>query len=185
MKWGRSFFKGIGLGSFLLTGNFLLYLREIPTKTDPLAEEIRGVVVLTGDKGRLETGLALLNSSRRLLISGVHQKVQFSDLPWQEAPSPCRHQRALVTLGRAASNTWENALESALWIQQQGFSAIGLVSSDYHLPRSSRAFTRILPHVQIHPIPVIHPRDKTWYLQAMRESLGVLGMMICRFLEKL
>ncbi|MDR2412433.1 MAG: YdcF family protein [Holosporales bacterium] len=185
MRRGKSFFRGIVLGGLLLTGNFLLYLREIPTKAEPLAEEIRGIIVLTGDKGRLEAGLALLNTSRRLLISGVHQKVRFSDLPWQEAPHPCRHQRTLITLGRAASNTWENALESALWIQQQGFSAVGLVSSDYHLPRSSRAFARILPHVQIHPIPVIHPRDKTWYLQAMRESLGVLGMMICRFLEKL
>ncbi|MDR1266866.1 MAG: YdcF family protein [Holosporales bacterium] len=183
MSW-RRFFWALGLSGLALGSNFLVYLRRIPTAAS-LPEQVRGIIVLTGDKGRLETGFSLLSPKRRLFISGVHPRVRSSDLPWKEAPEGCRHRQDLLTLGYSASNTWENVLEGALWMQQGKLSSVGLVTSDYHVPRSLAIFSRILPSVRVYPVPVVHRRDKTWYVHAFRESLGTLWVTLCAFFEKL
>lgn len=186
---GKAFSLVGAVGVFLLVWHFFLYLEQVPNPTDPLPEEVQGIVILTGDKHRLETGFSLLTPQRRIFVSGVYPGVRVLDMPWPEENR--RHAYAeqpnqtTVTLGHAAYNTRENALESALWIEQNQFKAIALVTSDYHMPRSLAEFKRAVPLVQIYAVPVVHERGVIWYYYAFRESVGVLISVLCAFLEGL
>jgi uncharacterized SAM-binding protein YcdF (DUF218 family) len=161
----------------------MMYLWQIPRYTSTLPKKVQGIVILTGDKDRLETGFSLLTPEapqRRVFVSGVYPGVRLSDTPWKS-----RSQRYKITLGYAAHNTRENALESALWINRNGFKTVALVTSDYHMPRSLAEFRRIVPWVQIYPVPVVHERDAIWYWHMVRESVEMLFSTLWTLLDKL
>jgi uncharacterized SAM-binding protein YcdF (DUF218 family) len=176
------FFLNILIGFSLVGGHFVLYLQQIPCCVINPPKKVQGIVVLTGDKKRLEMGESLLTAEtpqRHLFVSGVYPGVRPSDMPWKE------RSRKSISLGYAACNTRENALESALWINKNSFKEIALVTSDYHMPRSFAEFRRIMPLVQIYPVPVIHERDTAWYYHVLRESIGVLFSTLWALLEKI
>tara|TARA_R110002110_G_scaffold85816_4_gene223875 strand:+ start:218454 stop:219083 length:630 start_codon:yes stop_codon:yes gene_type:complete len=110
------------------------------------------IVVLTGGRGRVERGTELLARSvaGSMLISGVGANVSARDLiPPQKLKSATLE--CCVTLGRAARNTRENAVETAGWVAANGVTSLRLVTADFHMPRSLLEFHARLPDVKLLP----------------------------------
>lgn len=111
------------------------------------AADIRtdGVVVLTGEGGRIERGVAVLiaNEARRMLISGVDRDVKRAEL---EALYPdARDQfECCIDLGFKAVDTRSNALETARWAERNHARSIRLVTSDWHMRRARLELDMVL-----------------------------------------
>ena len=88
-----------------------------------------------------------------MLISGVGTNVAERDLiPANRLTAEIL--KCCVTLGRAARNTRENAMETAGWVAANGAASLRLVTADFHMPRSLIEFRAHLPRVEIIPAPV-------------------------------
>ena len=116
------------------------------TKTD-------AIVVLTGGRHRLSEAIRLLNvgMSDKLFISGVSKNVSLEALEKHNGVSVAAEGH--ITLDKIATNTFENARETSLWIIQEKIKSIRLVTSNYHLYRSLVEFKRWNKQVKI----VLHP----------------------------
>jgi uncharacterized SAM-binding protein YcdF (DUF218 family) len=139
-----------GLGYFIAVG---LLLHDDP------GVETDAIVVLTGGRQRLESGLDLLiaGKARKLFISGVNQKVDREELLHALGPAAERAACCIV-LGHEAETTAGNARETANWIDGEGYKSLRLVTSWYHLPRSLLEFRRTMPDLMIVPHPVFVQR---------------------------
>ncbi len=95
-----------------------------------------GIVVMTGARGRVERGLALLGQkrARRLLVSGVDRRVRPNELAAQ-FKAPQRLIDCCVDLGHESVDTRSNAAEAARWIALHRYRSIRLVTSDWHMVR--------------------------------------------------
>ena len=114
-------------------------------------DELTGIVVLTGGKGRIEKGLELIKNTNadKLFITGVvsllnvEKKYGFktfnSDL-----------YKCCISFDNRATNTHENIVETSKWLSSNlNIKNVILVSSYYHLPRSLIIFNNFLPDVPI------------------------------------
>lgn len=136
-----------------LIGLFM-FVERIPRAPEN-ANVTDAVVVLTGGPGRIDRGVALLAEAKadEMLISGVGPDVRRTDLI-SDSDLSDGILTCCVTLGRAARDTRENAIEAAGWAASRGISSIRLVTSDFHMPRSLLEFEHRLPDTQILPEPV-------------------------------
>ena len=115
---------------------FMVFALFLP---QPAADGIvtDGIVVMTGGRGRVERGLALLadKRARRLLISGADRRVRPHELAAQFKAS-----RTLVDccvdLGHESVDTRSNAAEAAGWIARNRYRSVRLVTSDWHMVRA-------------------------------------------------
>ncbi|ATE63123.1 YdcF family protein [Rhizorhabdus dicambivorans] len=96
-----------------------------------------GIVVMTGGRGRVERGLALLEAKRakRLLISGADRRVRPHELAVQ-FKAPVALVDCCVDLGHESVDTRSNATEAAGWIGRNRYRSIRLVTSDWHMVRA-------------------------------------------------
>jgi len=124
-------------------------------------DPVDAIIVLTGDKNRIKHGFDLLKAGRGklLFISGIRTHYQnvddlFPDLQTEDT-------KGKVFIGRKAYNTIENAKESSEFIREKGIRSVYLVTSSYHLPRSSVEFSYFLPYVKIYPYPVDSERKES------------------------
>lgn len=147
----------VGLGWFVVSS---LMLRADPSaKTD-------AIVVLTGGKLRLETGIELLaaGQAHKLFVSGVNQQVDREELLRGFGALPDRV-TCCVVLGHEADNTMGNARETAGWMREEGYRSLRLVTSWYHMRRSLLEFGRAMPAVTIVAHPVFAhrlDRERWW-----------------------
>ncbi len=134
---------------------FALFFFRLPASVNSSSLEADAVVVLTGGKGRLEAGVALLenDSGKRLLISGVHPDVLRQELITLTGARPSLF-NCCVDLDYAAGNTLGNAQETALWASKHNYQKLILVTADYHIQRSVILFRKALPDTDILPYPV-------------------------------
>jgi len=150
----------------LLLGGLLVFLRQVDQP--PLAAIERhhdGIVVLTGGTARLASAMRLLqeNFADRLFISGAGQGVNkpslihaltnmqghnISEIELAALMECC------VDIGFEAADTAGNAVESAAWAGTHSYSALLLVTANYHMPRALVEFRRRMPDMQITPYPV-------------------------------
>ncbi|HQS84318.1 MAG: hypothetical protein B7Y25_02895 [Alphaproteobacteria bacterium 16-39-46] len=150
--------------------SFLGYLSFLKEPVSPYAKT-DVLVVLTGGKGRIITGLSLLNedAATHLFISGVKKNVTSPEIILEATkksdPSlTTPKDPSKMQLGHLAKNTQGNAQEVALWVNHQNMlnaskglpplKSIRLVTSVYHLPRSLLEFKRTLPNITLIPHPV-------------------------------
>src|SRR5262245_52537019 len=114
-----------GLAVFIVSGVFVKIDTDSPTDA---------VVVLTGGRLRLETGLALLAEGKatKLFISGVNPRVDRDALLRALGVRPER-QACCIVLGREADNTFGNARETASWMHDEGYRSLRLVTGWYHM----------------------------------------------------
>jgi len=138
---------------------------SLSLRADPSAAT-DAIVVLTGGRLRLETGLTLLAAGRakKLFISGVNQRVDRYELlralgPAAESAACC------IVLGHEADNTLGNAQETAKWMREEGYNSLRLVTSWYHMHRSLLEFARAMPRIAIIPHPVFahHLEPERWW----------------------
>ena len=64
-----------------------------------------------------------------------------------------------------ATNTQENAAETAVWAATRGVTSIRLVTGGYHMPRSLLEFRGAMPDVELVPHPVFpdHVKLAKWW----------------------
>lgn len=135
-------------------------VRFVATLPDEVADEgtrTDAIVVLTGGSDRLATGFALLKAEAagRLFVSGVGESLTLDGLLAQlNLTDYPKALRSRVHLGHKASNTVQNAEETAEWCREEGIRSIRLVTASYHMKRSILEFQRVLPELQIiqHPV---------------------------------
>lgn len=121
--------------------------RQISKKAD-------AIVVLAGGKGRIEEGIRLFRESRAeyLFLIGVDPSVRKSDLYRSQPGDPPSEK---VILEKASRNTLENAIFGRDLIVRHDIRSIILITSRYHLKRSSILFRNSLPKdIAIYPYPV-------------------------------
>lgn len=133
--------------------HFVTHIPE-PLPAPTLATD--AVVVLTGGSGRLDAGLEILDAghANKLFVSGVYRGVDVTALLRLSRRDP-QNLQCCIALGYAASNTRENAIETAGWIRQEGYRSLRLVTANYHMPRSLVEFRRAMPAVTISQYPII------------------------------
>ena len=131
--------------------------RQVSAKAD-------AIVVLAGGKGRIEEGVHLFRESRAkyLFLIGVDPSVRKSDL---YRPQPGDPSSEKVILEKASRNTLENAIFGRDLIVSHDIHSIILITSRYHLKRSSILFRNSLPKdITIYPYPVDSSKMKeSWW----------------------
>ena len=128
-------------------------------------------VVFTGSPGRIHSGLKLLRAKKlnRLLISGV---------------SPHAHKKLMneakhlpVYFGPKAGNTRGNIEETCAWAEQENLSALTVITTDYHMPRSLLLFHRYAPHIDVRAYCLKTPKI-TRFTQGFREYQKFLWSLL-------
>ena len=170
----HSALAGVGFGSFrlrlsrLLLGTFLLVIAALfagfpffRNAVDNYSQQDRsvvsgqadGIVVLTGDKARIRTGLLLLEEglAHRLLISGVHEYTSREAI-LRLAGFDSKKLQCCVDIGHMAKDTIGNAAETRSWVEEHSIRQLFVVTSDYHMPRSLLELDHALPQTRLVPI---------------------------------
>jgi uncharacterized SAM-binding protein YcdF (DUF218 family) len=144
--------------AWFVTSSYLMH-------TDP-AVVTDAIVVVTGGRQRLETGLELLSAgkAKKLFISGVNQHVDRTELLRTLGPLP-ENAACCIVIGHAADNTFGNAHETAEWMHDEGYRSLRLVTSWYHMRRSLLEFGRAMPQARIipHPVYAHHVDPERWW----------------------
>ena len=144
-----------GVVLLLWLGGFVWFVGSSLWVRVDRASPTDAIVVLTGGKMRLETGLELLEAGKagKLFVSGVNPAVDRDTLLRALGPAAAR-EACCIVLGHTADNTVGNALETAVWMQQEGYRSLRLVTSWYHMRRSLLEFSRAMPRVRVvaHPV---------------------------------
>lgn len=119
------------------------------------------IIVLTGDKKRINTGMKLLknNYAKHLFVSGVDSKASLEDISMHLdsfQKEDFEQLKPHIELGYSSNTTLQNAEESAEWIKKNNYHSIILVTSNYHMPRSLKLFKKLIPNVQFTPYPIVN-----------------------------
>jgi len=124
------------------------------------------IVVLTGGRLRIETGLELLaaGAGKKLFISGVNQRVDRDEL-LRALGAHAERAECCIVVGHAADNTVGNARETARWMHEEGYRSLRLVTSWYHMERALLEFRRAMPEIAISATPVfaLHLDLERWW----------------------
>jgi uncharacterized SAM-binding protein YcdF (DUF218 family) len=143
------------------------------------------IVVLTGGRLRLQSGMDLLRDGkgRKLFVSGVNQQVDLDEL--LRVSGNADWASCCTALGHDADNTLGNARETAQWMRQQGFSSLRLVTAWYHMPRSLLELDRAMPKIQIiaHPVFPDEVSQEHWW--ASRGTVLLLASEYGKYLAAL
>lgn len=138
----------------------LVWFIHIATRPVPPPPDADGIVAFTGGADRVETALRLLQAHRArwLLLSGIGIGVDLAVLAHRAGvdPEPLAGQ---VTLGRQATTTRGNALETAAWATDHDINTLIVVTAYYHMPRALTELRRVLPGMKLYPDPVLRPRS--------------------------
>ena len=149
--------KVVGLISFavlgLWAGGFVWFAALINSYPPSADVHTEAIVVLTGGRNRIAEAIKLLNADKadKLFISGVSRASSLAAI--QRRNQVKIEYPEKVTIGRFATNTIGNAIESRDWVKQNKISSIRLVTSNYHIPRSIIEFKAQNPLLKI----IIHP----------------------------
>lgn len=122
------------------------------------------IVVLAGGKGRVDEGIRLFRERRGtyLFLIGVDPSVRKGDLyrPQPNDPPPEN-----VILEKASRNTLENAIYGRDVILRQKVRSVLLITSRYHMKRSTILFRNALPKdvaLYPHPVDTANLKDSWW-----------------------
>jgi len=166
----------------------------IPPSAEDRSAPTDAIVVLTGGRLRLQSGIELLREGkgRKLFVSGVNQRVDLDEL-LRISGNAADWAACCTALGHDAEDTLGNARETAQWVRQQGFRSLRLVTAWYHMPRSLLEFDRAMPEIEIIPHPVFpdQVRQEHWWASRGTAALLVseygkyLGAVLRPLLERL
>lgn len=143
-----------GLAVWLMVA-FAGFVGSVNALVVPTPARADGIVVVTGGTSRIEVALQLLEdgAAERLLISGVHDSTDAATLVRRTRSDPALFE-CCVDLDHAAMDTAGNARESANWAQEHGFQSLLVVTSAYHIPRTTHEMARLLPGIELIAFPI-------------------------------
>jgi len=146
----NKFIIAIFLGAILYLVSFLNFIFDIDKKYI-VKYNINNIIVLTGNTGRLFSGLDLMsnNIKSRMLITGVAKGVKHSDIINNKDIK-----RNRITLGYNAHSTLGNAIEATSWIKKYKINDIILVTDNWHMQRTLLLFNASMPNIKISPYPI-------------------------------
>jgi uncharacterized SAM-binding protein YcdF (DUF218 family) len=151
---------GVVLAAVVAWIGGLAWFIHTTTRPVPPPPDADGIVALTGGADRVATALRLLHEHRapRLLLSGIGGGAELPSLARTADinPAPLAGE---VTLGRQATSTRGNALETAAWVQRNDIRSLIVVTAFYHMPRALTELRRTLPGVTLYPDPVLTPHS--------------------------
>ena len=167
---------GIGAVAAGWLAGFAWFVANGLTVADDRATATDAIVVLTGGRLRLESGIDLLEAGagRKLFVSGVNQHVDRDALLRVLGPLP-DSTTCCIVLGHDADDTLGNARETAEWMRQERYRSLLLVTSWYHMPRSRMEFVRAMPQIAIavHPVIAAPPGHEHWWTEPRMGPLVV------------
>ena len=141
------------LALFLLlsTIGYFIYLYNIKYNNLVLGQNIDGIAVLTGGKGRIKLGLNLLaeDSRVKLIISGVDKKAPISSILSSSLQEDNR-----IQIDRESQSTFDNALVITKWAKKNKLININVITSFYHMPRSMMLLNRFTNNINYYAYPV-------------------------------
>jgi len=151
------------------TIGLIRFAATLPDTVGDTTTRTDAIVVLTGGSDRLKTGFSLLarDLAGRIFVSGVPEQVSVDRLLERIGmPDYPKALRSRIFLGRRATNTVQNARETAEWCQNEGIRSIRLVTASYHLSRSLLEFHHAMPDVPIiaHPVFPEAVKQGRWWL---------------------
>lgn len=131
----------------------ILFLVQMSARAAPDSVKVDAIVVLTGGIDRIPEALRLLDAgfAKKLFISGVAKNFSMETLRHNfDFKSPI----SSIALGSQARDTIGNADETEIWIRNNNFTRVRLVTDFYHLPRSLLIFRRKMPKIFFvgHPV---------------------------------
>jgi uncharacterized SAM-binding protein YcdF (DUF218 family) len=138
---------------------------------------IETAIVFTGADERVRVGLELLKARlvKRLYISGANPNagIWLNDFE-QKFGNADGNMRPLlkccIKFGALADNTFQNALETRCWLENQGLRGpILLITSTRHMARARAALGHLLPLVEITPYPVPEEEDRVNTSERLRQ----------------
>ena len=123
---------------------------------------IETAIVFSGADERVRVGLELLKAGlvKRLYISGANPNagIWLNDFEKKFGNGEGNMRPLLeccIQFGALADTTFQNALETRCWLENQGLRGpILLITSTRHMPRARAALGHLLPLVEITPYPV-------------------------------
>ena len=195
----RRLWRALGRTAVACAALFLLWAAgliwfAIPPSAEDRSAPTDAIVVLTGGRLRLQSGIELLREGkgRKLFVSGVNQRVDLDEL-LRISGNAADWAACCTALGHDAEDTLGNARETAQWVRQQGFRSLRLVTAWYHMPRSLLEFDRAMPEIEIIPHPVFpdQVRQEHWWASRGTAALLVseygkyLGAVLRPLLERL
>lgn len=161
MRWASRFIRLtalVALSAFVLGGvTFAHLVTRQPGAVD--AGSAEAVIALTGGGGaRIRAALEQVNlvdgqCDRRLLISGVNPDTSMDDLRSLANGRDLVFERC-VDARYTATTTRGNAIEIADWTNENGYTAVLIVTSDFHMPRSLLEIRARAPQLTLIPYPV-------------------------------
>jgi uncharacterized SAM-binding protein YcdF (DUF218 family) len=135
-------------------GGFAWFLHRV-AEPAPIPSHADAIAAFSGGPDRVETALRLLADGRadRLLLSGIGGGANLTELAHLAELDP-RPLAARVSIGRDATTTRGNALETAAWARANAIHTLLVVTASYHMPRALAELGRALPDVTLYPVPV-------------------------------
>ncbi|MDG2033792.1 MAG: YdcF family protein [Rhodospirillales bacterium] len=146
--------------------SLLNFVGQIPKSALKNDEQTDVIVVLTGGSSRLEEGIKLLaqRKAKKLFVSGVYRGVDVRRLLSLSQRTP-DDLVCCIEIGHTATSTKGNATETKLWMDQEGYQSLRLVTASYHMPRSISEFQHHMPQVRLVPhavFPAQFKRQQWW-----------------------
>lgn len=135
--------RAVALVVMLWVLGFVAFMLTLPRPLE--GHPTDAVVVLTGAKGRIDRGIALIERhlAKRMLISGAAPGVRPIDLSIQYG-TPIALFTCCVDIGHEAVDTRSNAEETARWVSEHRYRSIRLVTSDWHMARARMELGAVL-----------------------------------------
>lgn len=164
MKILKALFSLLMLVLLVMTALFVDFTYKT-FSAEPRVPQADAIVVLAGGKGRIEEGVRLFKERKAawLFLVGVDPSVRKAELYRPKPGDPAADQ---VVLEQQSRNTFENAVYGRRLLGEHNVRSVLLITSRYHLKRSSLLFRNALPpEVAIYPYPVDSERIKQewWY----------------------
>ena len=163
---------------------FVLFVSNLPN-TPTIRPKADGIVALTGGGERLDTAVSLLEHGvgKRLLVSGVSQETT-KETVGKMSDGGARF-RCCADIGYSAEDTHGNAEEAAVWTRENHFNSLVIVTGRYHMPRTMKEFSAVLPNVLLIAYPVNQSRIDLGDWWRDPRTIGLLHREYVKYLATL
>jgi uncharacterized SAM-binding protein YcdF (DUF218 family) len=140
----------------LLTANFINYIKE--SESDLKKKQCLGfenVFVLAGGKGRIDKAYDIASKNgKNLIIVGASSKIDYKDI--EQSFGIKESDKNKITIDFSTNTTYENVNFIKDYVFENNIKEITLVTSYFHMKRSTFLLKSILKNVKINKCHVLN-----------------------------